>query len=119
MNTHLIHVHITSEVHNIKNTSDRSALHCQSVAKLDARHAGSTHRAASRFVDRAAGALREAGVRVEVDERFHLKPGPKFYESAPGLGCLDGCVCWDGAQENHSHTACIIQFVTYYCKQSG
>merc|ERR1719502_2232524 len=32
------------------------------------------------FVDRAKGALRDAGVRVHVDTRFNLKPGNKFYE---------------------------------------
>lgn len=32
------------------------------------------------FVDRAALLLRAAGVRVQVDTRFNLRPGNKFYE---------------------------------------
>ena len=33
------------------------------------------------YVDKAVGALKAAGVRVDVDDRFNLKPGPKFYEA--------------------------------------
>ena len=32
------------------------------------------------FVDKAVGQLKAAGVRVKVDERWNMKPGPKFYE---------------------------------------
>jgi len=32
------------------------------------------------FVDKAYDALKAAGVRVHVDERWNMKPGPKFYE---------------------------------------
>jgi prolyl-tRNA synthetase len=32
------------------------------------------------FVERARGALVKKGVRVQVDTRFNMKPGPKFYE---------------------------------------
>jgi prolyl-tRNA synthetase len=32
------------------------------------------------FVERARDAMRAAGVRVHVDTRFNMKPGPKFYE---------------------------------------
>ena len=39
------------------------------------------HAALMAYVDRAVGALKAAGVRVDVDDRFNLKPGPKFYEA--------------------------------------
>ncbi len=38
------------------------------------------HAALMEYVDRAAGAMRERGIRVAVDDRWHMKPGPKFYE---------------------------------------
>jgi prolyl-tRNA synthetase len=38
------------------------------------------HEAVMRFVDQAVEAMRAAGVRVHVDTRFNLRPGPKFFE---------------------------------------
>ena len=39
------------------------------------------HASLMAYVDKAVGALKAAGVRVDVDDRFNLKPGPKFYEA--------------------------------------
>ena len=45
------------------------------------------HASLMAYVDKAVGALKAAGVRVDVDDRFNLKPGPKFYECALGGVC--------------------------------
>ena len=38
------------------------------------------HAELMQFVDNAVGQIRAAGVRVAVDTRFHMRPGPKFFE---------------------------------------